>query len=48
MYASLPGYERVCMRKGAFAVFRTFGQLTVAPLIAALLSEVVLDGSHAR
>jgi hypothetical protein len=48
MYAILPGYEHVCMRKEGFVVFRSFGQLTVAPLTAALLSEVGSDGSHAR
>ena len=32
----------------SFVFFRSFGQLTVAPLTAALLSEVGSDGSHAR
>ena len=36
------------MRKVAFEDFRSFGQPTVAPLTAALLSEIVLDGFHAR
>ena len=34
------------MWKGAFEDFRCFGQLFVAPLTAALLSEVGSDGSQ--
>jgi hypothetical protein len=36
------------MRKWGFADFRFFGQLIVAPLTAALLSEVGSDGSHGK
>ena len=36
------------MRMEGFADFRSFGQLLVAPLTAALLSEVGSDGFHGR
>jgi hypothetical protein len=36
------------MRMVGFAFFRSFGQLFVAPLTAALLSEVGSDGFHGR
>jgi hypothetical protein len=36
------------MRMVGFAFFRSFGQLPVAPLTAALLSEVGSDGFHGR
>ena len=48
MYASLPAKGHVCMRKEGFAVFRSFGQLLVAPLTVALLSEIEFDGFHGR
>ena len=47
MYASLPGLGHECIEKEGFAVFRSFGYFFVAPLTAALLSEVGSDGSHA-
>ena len=43
MYVCEPARVGACMY-----VKRVFGQLFVAPLIAALLSEVGSDGSHAR
>jgi hypothetical protein len=45
MYVCEPA--RACMEKKGFAVFRSFGQLPVAPLTAALMSEVGSDGYHA-
>jgi hypothetical protein len=36
------------MRMVGFAFFRSFGQLLVAPLTAALLSEIVFDGFYGR
>ena len=50
MYVCEPTRVGACMyaERGFCIFFRSFGQLLVAPLTAALLSEVGSDGSHAR